>query len=97
MDKANGVTQAMVECIDSEERHQDARLNKAYKDVMATLSSERKKKLQDAQRVWIKYRSANCNFYYDPDGGSIARVNAVNCMMISTASRAEELEGFLAQ
>lgn len=94
MDKADGVTVDMINCIDAETKIQDTRLNKAYKDVMATLSTARKKQLQEAQRIWIKYRDANCDFYYDPDGGTIASVSSVDCHMSETASRAKELESF---
>ena len=94
MDKSGGTTMGMIECITAETQRQDARLNKAYKALIAELSPERKKQLQEAQRVWIKYRDANCAFYDDPDGGTLARVNANACMMTSTAERAGELEGF---
>ena len=85
-------TQDMVECIVSEYKTQDARLNNAYKLLQQKLSADRKKQLLEAQRLWIKYRDANCSFYYDPDGGSMARLSANDCMMISTAKRAKELE-----
>jgi uncharacterized protein YecT (DUF1311 family) len=94
MDKSEGITAVMVDCITEETKRQDARLNKAYKEVMAELSPARQKQLQDAQRVWIKYRDANCNFYADPNGGSLARVNANDCFMSATAARAKELEDF---
>ncbi|MFZ2404933.1 MAG: lysozyme inhibitor LprI family protein [Methylobacter sp.] len=94
MDQAGGVTPSMVECMNAETERQDVRLNKAYKDIMANLSAGRKKQLQEAQRLWIKYRKANCDFYYDPDGGSIARLNANDCFLSATAARAKELEGF---
>ncbi|TAN65862.1 MAG: DUF1311 domain-containing protein [Methylobacter sp.] len=94
MDQAGGVTPSMVECMNAETERQDVRLNKAYKDIMAGLSAGRKKQLQEAQRLWIKYRKANCDFYYDPDGGSIARINASDCFLSATAARAKELEGF---
>jgi uncharacterized protein YecT (DUF1311 family) len=42
MDQSNGVTINMIECIDAETKRQDARLNKAYKNVMDQLSPERK-------------------------------------------------------
>jgi uncharacterized protein YecT (DUF1311 family) len=92
MDSAGGTTSGMVDCISTEAKQQDVRLNKAYKELMATLSPERKKQLQEAQRAWIKFRDANCDFYYDPEGGSLARVSANDCMMSSTARRAKELE-----
>ena len=85
-------TQDMIECIGSEYKKQDIKLNNAYKDLQQNLSSERKKQLLEAQRLWIKYRDANCNFYYDPDGGSLARLSANECMLSSTAQRAKELE-----
>ena len=92
MDKSGGVTQAMVECTVAETQRQDARLNKAYKTLMAGLSNDRKKQLQAAQRAWLTFRDANCGFYLDPDGGSIARVSANDCVMTMTATRATELE-----
>ncbi|NWK75833.1 DUF1311 domain-containing protein [Acinetobacter sp. SwsAc6] len=95
MDKAGGVTASMVECIAAETKRQDVRLNKAYKNLMNTLSATRKKELQDTQRLWMKYRDANCKFYYDPDGGSIVRVTSAGCFMDMTAQRADELENFL--
>ena len=94
MDKAEGVTQNMVECIDAETKRQDARLNKAYKALVADLNPERKKQLLEAQRAWLKFRDTNCAFYYDPEGGTIARVQAVDCLMTMTANRATELENF---
>nr|WP_181375948.1 lysozyme inhibitor LprI family protein [Polaromonas sp. H8N]AWD72302.1 hypothetical protein pH8NP2_p028 [Polaromonas sp. H8N] len=94
MDKSGGTTMGMIECITAETQRQDARLNKAYKAVMAELSPERKKQLLEAQRAWIKFRDANCAFYDDPDGGTLARVNANACMMTATAERSRELEGF---
>jgi len=94
MDKSGGVTSDMLDCIGAETKRQDARLNKAYKDVMASLTPARKKQLQEAQRAWIKYRDANCTFYADPDGGTMATVSSHDCFMSATASRAKELEGF---
>jgi uncharacterized protein YecT (DUF1311 family) len=93
METSNGVTINMIECIDAETKRQDLRINKAYKTLMDQLSPERKKQLQQAQRAWITYRDANCQFYFDPDGGSLARVSANNCFMSATATRSKELEG----
>ncbi len=94
MDKSGGVTAAMLDCIVSETKGQDARLNKAYKEIMGQLPPARKKQLQEAQRAWLKYRDANCNFYADPDGGTMANVSASDCFMSVTATRAKEIETF---
>lgn len=94
MDNSGGITAEMLNCSSTEIKLQDTRLNKAYKEVMAQLPPLRKKQLQDAQRAWIKYRDANCNFYDDPDGGTMASVSSSDCFMSATASRAKEIEGF---
>ena len=97
MDKSGGVTTQMHACISKEIKLQDARLNQAYKTLSTSLNSTRKKQLQQVQRTWIKYRDQNCDFYADPEGGSIARVNGGICLMETTALRATELENFSAE
>lgn len=94
MERSGGATANMLDCIAAEAKLQDARLNTSYKEVIAQLSPARKKQLQDAQRAWLKYRDANCNFYADPEGGTMAAVSSNDCVMSATASRAKELEGF---
>ena len=94
MEKSGGVTVDMLDCIGAETKRQDTRLNKVYKEVMAQLSPARNKELQAAQRAWIKFRDANCNFYADPEGGTMATVSSNDCFMSATASRAKELENF---
>ncbi len=92
MDKSNGVTSNMIDCLGAESKRQGARLNKAYKELMDQISAQRKKQLQLAQDAWVTYREKNCEFYYDPEGGTIARVNANDCFVSATAARAKELE-----
>lgn len=92
--KPDNTTVEMVDCMTTDAQRQDARLNKAYKEATADLTPGRKTQLQEAQRVWIKYRDLNCAFYDDPDGGPLARVTANECVMKMTASRARELESF---
>ena len=95
LEKSGGVTVAMVDCIAAELKTQDARLNGVYKKLGTQLTPARKKQLQTAQRLWIQYRDANCAFYADPDGGTIATVSASDCVLRATATRAKELENFL--
>lgn len=92
MDKSNGVTSNMIDCLVAESNRQDARVNKAYKELMDQVSPQRKKQLEISQGAWITYRDENCQFYYDPEGGTIATVNANDCFMSATAARAKELE-----
>jgi uncharacterized protein YecT (DUF1311 family) len=92
MDKSNGVTSNMIDCLNAESKRQDARLNKAYKELMDQIPAQRQKHLQIAHGAWVTYRDKNCEFYYDPEGGTIATVNANDCFMSATAARAKELE-----
>ena len=93
MDQAGGVTVEMLDCIGEELNTQDARLNGAYQKLKSQLSAERRKALQGAQRLWIQYRDANCDFYLDPEGGTLHQVLAADCVLQETAERAKELEG----
>ena len=91
IDRSNGVTSEMLDCISAEFTRQDARLNENYKTLMAKLSAKRKEALLEAQRAWLKFRDANCNFYYDPEGGSAAHLAGNECVLNATADRATEL------
>ena len=92
IDKSNGVTSEMLDCISAEHERQDARLNENYKRLISKLSPKRKEQLLEAQRAWVKFRDANCRFYYDPEGGPAAHLAGTDCMLQATADRATELK-----
>jgi len=92
MDRSGGVTVEMLNCISEELETQDAMLNSAYKKLGTQLSPARKQQLTSAQRLWLQYRDANCGFYADPDGGTLATVISNECFLRETAERAEELK-----
>jgi len=69
----------------------DARLNKAYKKLTTNKDNPRTKNLIKTQKLWIKYRDANCHYYTDQEG-TIGRIEYSECMRIMTARRALELE-----
>lgn len=92
MDKAGGVTYDMVECSSAELSLQDARLNLAYKNAMSVLSDESKSRLRDAQRIWIKFRDADCGIYYNLSGGTMDSLNGSGCELSMTQERADALE-----
>ncbi|WP_299010267.1 lysozyme inhibitor LprI family protein [uncultured Caulobacter sp.] len=88
-------TIGMIRCAGAELKLQDARLNRAYQDAMKRLDLPRQKAaLKKAQRAWIAYRDADCASVYDPDWGSLARIEANACMLDHTARRADALEGY---
>jgi uncharacterized protein YecT (DUF1311 family) len=91
MDGAN-TTADMVSCNAKEANLQDERLNKAFKTALAAQEGARKQQLQDVQRLWIKYRDANCSFAGSATGGTIDQVNGSGCLLDMTQTRAQELE-----
>jgi uncharacterized protein YecT (DUF1311 family) len=92
LEKASGGTFEMTACISAETKRQDVRLNEHYNKLSSKLSANRKKALVEAQRSWMKFRDANCRFYYDPEGGSSARMTADECLLNATADRVRELK-----
>ncbi|SUD28280.1 Uncharacterized protein conserved in bacteria [Pseudomonas fluorescens] len=93
LDAAN-TTAAMVSCNVEQTRIQDKRLNSAYKTALDA-QGERRQQLQDVQRLWIKYRDANCAFIGSATGGSIDQVNGSGCVLDMTQTRADELENLI--
>jgi uncharacterized protein YecT (DUF1311 family) len=92
LDKAGGVTGAMQDCIKEEIERQDRGLNTAYQSLMNSVPEKRQRQLRDAQRKWVSFRDANCRFYFDPEGGSAARLASNECVVTITADRSHELE-----
>lgn len=84
-------TQAMVECGAVEAKAWDQRLNKAYDALTKRVDVGQRTPLVDAQRLWIRYRNANCGFYGMTEG-SIGRVQSAECVRSMTQHRACELE-----
>ena len=91
MDRSGGVTAEMIDCMAAELKRQDAALNVNYKVLTNQLTPSRRKQLLEAQRAWIRFRDTNCQFYADPDGGTLASIEANSCVLTMTASRAQEL------
>jgi uncharacterized protein YecT (DUF1311 family) len=86
----DGGTYQMVDCLNAQRAHWDKELTIAYQGLMKSLASSRQKMLRDAERAWIKFRDANCAFV-GSDEGSIALVEAAECLRSMTEKRAREL------
>ena len=92
-ESCDGSTVQMVECLSRLTATWDKRLNDAYQQALKdAASNEQREQLRKAQRAWIAYRDANC-LYYRMGEGTIARLDAGECMRSMTESRAKELEG----
>jgi len=88
----DGNTFQIVECLKAATSQWDKRMTIAYQKAMKDAGEKQREQLRAAQRLWIQYRDANC-LYYGLGEGTIARIDAGECMRNMTKARAEELEG----
>lgn len=88
----DGSTYEMVECLKGKTASWDKRLNAAYQKLLKEIQPKQREQLRIAQRSWVQYRDANCLFWGLGEG-TIARIEAGDCMYRMTKDRAEELEG----
>ena len=88
----DGSTAEMVECLKGQTAQWDKRMTIAYQQAMKNAADTQRDQLRAAQRLWIQYRDANC-LYYGVGEGTIARIDAGECLRRMTEARARELEG----
>jgi uncharacterized protein YecT (DUF1311 family) len=87
----DGSTPEIVDCLAVKTARWDKRMTIAYQKALKEAGPQQHDQLRTAQRLWIQYRDANC-LYYDLGEGTIARVDAAECMRSMTEARARELE-----
>jgi len=85
-------TPEMVECLNAKTAQWDKRMTLAYQQALKDAAPQQHEQLRVAQRLWIQYRDANC-LYYGMGEGTIARIDAGECLRSMTEARARELEG----
>ena len=89
----DGNTFQMVECLKARTAQWDKRMTTtAYQQAIKDAGEKQRKQLRSAQRLWIQYRDANC-LYYGLGEGTIAPIDAGECVRNMTKARPEELEG----
>jgi uncharacterized protein YecT (DUF1311 family) len=87
----DGNTYEMVECLKARTAQWDKRMTIAYQQALKDSVPQQHDQLRAAQRLWIQYRDANC-LYYGLGEGTIARIDAGECMRSMTEARARELK-----
>jgi uncharacterized protein YecT (DUF1311 family) len=88
--------QEMDNCSAKELRAADQKLNKLYADLSSKLEPERLAKLKEAERAWIKFRDADCDFQsYLNKGGTIYPVVYNGCLTDNINNRIKQLEQML--
>ncbi|MER9056075.1 lysozyme inhibitor LprI family protein [Mesorhizobium sp. M0213] len=70
-DRNDDSQQMMNICADADYKSADAKLNKAYQDLIGGSDAKARKLLQTAQRAWIAFRDAECS--YPPRTAKAAR------------------------
>jgi uncharacterized protein YecT (DUF1311 family) len=90
--EAQGRVADQGDCADTEFRHQDKRLNKAYKALITSLSGTDKQAAVDAQRAWLAFSAMDCSARADRFGSKNAPATESICHMESMAMRAQQLE-----
>ena len=84
-------TADIVECLAIQTAVWERRLNAVYQKLMEELPTRRRDRLRSAQSLWLQFRDANCA-YFASRAGTIARVDAGQCVLRLTSARAIELE-----
>lgn len=93
-DCKNAMTQMdMNACAAKDFAAADAALNKTYKTLTSKLDANELAALRTAQRAWIAWRDAECNFEtIDAEGGSIRPMEFSMCQTELTNDRIRQLQ-----
>ncbi|ENY71907.1 lysozyme inhibitor LprI family protein [Aeromonas diversa] len=87
---------AMNICAMQDYARADAALNAAYKKLVSTLDKAQLGRLKTAQRAWIGFRDAQCDYEAGAyEGGSIAPLIHSGCLSTLTEQRTKALTALL--
>ncbi|TLG79109.1 lysozyme inhibitor LprI family protein [Methylocystis sp. B8] len=84
---------AMNLCAGENFKHADAELNAVYAKLLGKVSAAGGPKLREAQKSWIKYRDAQCEFEtMGTTGGSIHGMMLWQCLTDLTVQQTKRLQ-----
>jgi uncharacterized protein YecT (DUF1311 family) len=90
--EAGGVDSRLKACEAAELASNDARLNDVYRRLLAGVGAGREAQLRAAERAWINFRDAECDFRTSIEvGGSDAALLRDRCLTELTNDRTESL------
>lgn len=91
--RTDATTLDMFNCFSTALDKSDSDLNRLYQRVQTVVSGDELVDLKAAQRLWIKFRDANCDAEHELyDGGTAAPVVKLACLEAMTRHRTEELK-----
>lgn len=88
-------TNGLVACITTETAAWETVLEREISALRTKLDDEQTGVLHAAQRAWLAFRSADCEFPHVFVRGTLSQPWAADCVMQHTARRALELREFL--
>jgi uncharacterized protein YecT (DUF1311 family) len=87
-----GMTAELTDCLSKAKKKADAELNALYTNLRKRLDSSDKQRSTDTERLWVKYRDANCSAEEALYEGGTARYPAYyGCLEAMTRARIKEL------
>src|SRR5262245_24058654 len=88
---ANAQAQSeMNQCAYDDFQKADAELNRVYQQLL--LKTDREEKLKAAQRAWVAFRDADCEYdASDSAGGSLEPLLRYSCYETATKTRTNQL------
>jgi uncharacterized protein YecT (DUF1311 family) len=88
--------QEMNRCAAEEYKKADAELNKVYQQLLPKLEAAHKEKLKLAQRAWLTFRDAHCEYEaFIFDGGTMQPLIQYSCLEAMTRERTKQLRASL--
>lgn len=86
-------THEQTQCFVAASKAADQRLNRIYSRVREVVSPDEQKDLQQAQRLWLSFRGANCSAERNLYGsGTGAPMVYAACVEADTRQRTDELK-----
>ncbi|MGO3843685.1 MAG: lysozyme inhibitor LprI family protein [Alcaligenes pakistanensis] len=89
---------AINQCVNNEYKSTDAELNKLYKEISTRLKDDgdNLKALRNAQRAWVSFRDAECDFAaFKTQGGSVHPMLITSCRNELTQTRVKDFKTYL--
>ncbi len=79
-------------CTQAQVKAWDYSLNAEYQNALVRVPDNQRPLLVEAQRLWVKYRNANCAVEF-AHGGTVSAYLGKQCILNMTRDRSKELHG----
>jgi uncharacterized protein YecT (DUF1311 family) len=96
--EAFGFPGAVATCLLDQEKEYGAELARSYESLKRRETGTRATMLVESQRAWLTYQDTTCKLYdrtFAEDGANIGKSSAALCLLRTTLTRLEELDGLL--